>query len=112
MDNSQRNNVEQGKTIAIIAYITLFGLIAAFVMNSSKSNQFAKFHIRQNVGLLLIGLIAGALGMVPVVGSIISGIVGLAIFILWLIGLLGALKGEEKEVPYIGEQIQKNLASI
>ena len=39
--------VQEGKTIAIISYITIIGLIIAFIMNQSKKNSFASFHIRQ-----------------------------------------------------------------
>ena len=31
--------------MAIIAYITIFGLIAAYFMNNDKKNPFASFHI-------------------------------------------------------------------
>ena len=41
----------EGKNIAIIAYITIIGLIIAFVMNNEKKDHFASYHIKQSLGL-------------------------------------------------------------
>jgi len=41
----------QGKDIALISYLTLIGLLIAFVMNNDKKYEFAKFHIRQSLGM-------------------------------------------------------------
>lgn len=112
MSNIEKSNVEEGKTIAIIAYITLFGLIAAFVMNQSKNNSFAKFHIRQNLGLLIIGILAGAIQIIPLVGQIVGGIIGLVLLILWIMGLLSALNGSQKELPFVGAHFQKWFSTI
>ena len=43
--------VEEGKTMAIISYVTIIGLIIAFVSNNSKPNEFTSFHIRQSLGI-------------------------------------------------------------
>ena len=42
--NIQRspNSVEEGKTIAIIAYLTIVGLIIAFVLNNDKKTLSRK----------------------------------------------------------------------
>jgi len=49
--NLSSNTIEEGKTIAIIAYITIFGLLIAFLMNNDKKNSFASYHLRQSLGL-------------------------------------------------------------
>ena len=43
--------VKEGKTIAIISYITWIGLLIAFFMHNEKRNAFAAFHIRQSIGI-------------------------------------------------------------
>jgi len=54
---------KQGKTNAIIGYITMIGTIVAIILNMDKQNAFARFHIRQafgiNITYLLLGTIAG-----------------------------------------------------
>ncbi len=41
----ESGDIKQGKTIAIIAYLTFIGTIIAYFMNSENRNQFASFHI-------------------------------------------------------------------
>jgi len=47
--------VQDGKLMAIISYITVIGTFVAFIMNQNKHNSFASFHIRQTVGIFLVG---------------------------------------------------------
>lgn len=57
-----------GKDIALISYITLFGLVIAFVMNNEKKHEFAKFHIRQSLGIVLSAFALGVIGIIPILG--------------------------------------------
>ncbi|SRR5690554_5090061 len=104
--------VEEGKTIAIIAYITIFGLIAAFIMNTDKKNTFAAFHIRQSLGLGLTGLVLSFVNVIPILGWIVGILGSLLLIILWVIGLISALNGQEKPVPVLGEKYQEWLKGI
>lgn len=104
--------VEEGKTTAIIAYITIIGLIIAFIMNNDKKNSFAAYHIRQCVGLALTGLALSVINVIPLLGWIISFFGGIFMFILWIIGLIAAINGQEKPVPLLGEKYQEWLAGI
>lgn len=113
MENtSVKNNIEEGKNIAIISYITLIGLIVAFVMNKDKNNSFAKFHIRQNMGLLVIGLVSGILRVIPVAGEIIVMVVGVILLIFWIMGILSAFNGSQKELPFVGHLFQKWFSTL
>ena len=107
MENS---TVNEGKTIAIISYITFIGTIIAFIMNNEKKNSFASFHIRQMTGLISLQLLSF------VVSNYISGTLGLIIVlfavVLWFIGFLGAIQGEEKKVPLLGDQFQEWFKGI
>ncbi|WP_310992401.1 DUF4870 domain-containing protein [Aequorivita marina] len=106
------NSVEEGKTTAIIAYITIFGLLIAFIMNNDKKNTFAAYHIRQCIGLGAVGLASYIIGKIPYVGWIASLLIGLLLIVLWVIGLIGALNGQEKPVPVLGEQFQEWFKGI
>lgn len=101
----ENTSVSEGKTAAIIAYLTIFGTIVAYFMNSSKKNYFTSFHIRQMIGIVLLGLINKYV-VYDILGSTIGWILGVLVFVLWLIGFVGAIKGEEKEVPVVGEHFQ------
>jgi len=100
----ENTTVNEGKTTAIISYLWWIGLIIAFFMNNSKKNPFASFHIRQMLGLLLFSLLNGLL--YKFVGSTAGGIVGFGLFILWVIGFIGAIQGQEKKVPLVGDLFQ------
>lgn len=108
MDSNENKTVivNEGKNIAIIAYITLIGLIIAFVMNTEKKNDFAKYHIKQSLGLALTGLALGMIGMIPILGWIIN-ILGIFVLLyMWIMGLVNAVNGQEKPVPILGEKFK------
>lgn len=105
-----QNSIEEGKTTAIISYITIIGLIIAFVMNSSKKNAFASFHIRQMLGISLLSLINGFI--IGRFSSIASIVVSLGLLVLWVIALIGAVNGQEKKIPLLGDQFQEWFKSI
>lgn len=97
-------------TFAIVAYLWWIGFLIAYFKNQSERNPFSSFHIRQVLGLLLIN--TGASVVYKYIGDTIGSLLILATFILWLIGLVSAIKGEAKPVPLVGESFQswfKNL---
>ncbi len=104
--------VEEGKTMAIVAYITIFGLIIAFFINNDKKNPFTAFHIRQSLGLGLIGITLSIASYVPFLGWIISMLGSVVLIILWAMGLIGAVNGERKPAPFIGEKFQEWFKNI
>jgi len=108
-----------GKTIAIISYITLIGWIIAFVMYSSNKTQLAIYHIRQSLALIILGvlcyIIQVALLFIPFIGWVVSFLMifaGIGLLVLWIMGLISAINGEEKPVPVIGKKAQEILGGI
>lgn len=102
----------QGKNIAVIAYITIIGLIVAFVMNNEKKDAFAAYHIKQSLGLACTGLALGLIGMIPVLGWIIN-VVGIFVLLyMWVIGLMNAFNGKESPVPFLGEKFLEWFKNI
>ena len=105
------NNIEEGKQAAIISYVTIIGTVIAIFMNNEKRNEFASFHIRQALG---INLTYFALGYF--IGYFDSWMISSAywtfIFILWVFGFIGAVQGEQKLVPLVGEWYQKIFKSL
>ena len=97
--------VNEGKTIAIISYITWIGTLVAFIMNSNKRNAFAAFHIRQMIGLTILSLVNSFI-IYRFVGYMAFSIIGLGLMVVWIIGFIGAIQGEEKSVPLMGDMFQ------
>src|SRR5699024_10172267 len=104
--------IDNGKNIAIIAYLTIIGLIVAFVMNTDKKNPFGAYHIRQVLGLAVSGLALGIIGMIPFLGWLIGIIGGILILVMWISGLINAANGKEKPMPIMGKQYAKWFESV
>ena len=102
----ENQTAKEGKLTAIISHFWVIGLLIAFVLNMNKKNSFSSFYIRQMIGLNLLQLINVYI-IYSYLGSFIGWIVGVIIFILWAISLIGAIKSEEKLVPVVGEQFQQ-----
>ncbi len=102
---------DSGKTVAIIAYITLVGWIIALIMNNGSKTALGSYHVRQSLGIMCVGvllsIIAGVIGI-----WIISMIVNLALITFWLLGFISAIQGEMKPVPVLGEQFQEWFKGI
>ncbi|MEL4454506.1 hypothetical protein [Lutimonas vermicola] len=107
----KNQTVQEGKTIAIISYITVIGTLIAFIMNQNKQNYFASFHIRQAIGIFVLGLLVNFLQRYTDFGWL-DMLLGIGVFILWIIGLIGAIQGEEKRVPLLGDQFQEWFRNI
>lgn len=101
IENKTTTTQQEGKNIAIIAYITIIGLIVAFVMNNDK-NSYASYHIRQSLGLAVLGLALGVIGMIPIIGWIINFFGLFVLIYMWVIGLINAINNHEKPVPFLG----------
>lgn len=86
------------KTTSIVAYISWIGLIIAFVAGDKEG---AKFHINQALVIMLFSLVS-LLSFIPIVG-ILTGIWSIFMVVCWILGLVAAIKQEEKEVPLIGK---------
>ncbi|MCC6865712.1 MAG: hypothetical protein IT280_06075 [Ignavibacteria bacterium] len=103
--NFTPDDVNNGKTMAILAYLVFF---IPLLMDDMKNNNFVMYHTEQAIVLLIFNVIAG------VIGGITCGI-GLILYLPWLVflimGIMNASKGECKPLPLIGKFGEKfNLA--
>lgn len=101
-----------GKNIAIIAYLTVIGLIIAYVLNNEKRSELASYHIRQSLGIFLSIFILSTINYIPFIGWIIASIGILAMVILWVLGIISAANGTKKPVPLLGEYFQTMLSGL
>jgi len=106
-------DIEKGKTNAVISYMTIFGAIIAYFLNNEPQNKsaFASFHIRQSLGLWLTFF---ALGYI--VGSFDSWYVssGFYLFfaILFIYGFAGAASKKALPVPILGPFYQRIFSNL
>ena len=108
---SDRAN-EDAKRIAIISYITVIGLMIAFVMNNEKKHSYTHYHIRQSIGLCLTGFALAIFGVIPIIGWLIN-IVGIFfLFYMWVIALVNAINGKENPAPFLGRKYEEWFKTI
>jgi hypothetical protein len=98
------------KTKSIVAHITLIGWIIALVMNQSDKGPNTSFYLRQNLGLYIIAIAGSIIGMLTM--SVISTIISIAVLVLWVLSLLGALGGTQKPSPFVGDMFQQWFKAI
>ncbi len=93
-----------GKVIGIVSHITLIGWIVALIMNQNNKSEFGSFYIRQNLGLILFSFITA----IPYLGWVI----GIILFVFWIISLISAIQGKMIPIPLIGEKFQEWFKSV
>ncbi|MBC3845987.1 YtxH domain-containing protein [Winogradskyella echinorum] len=101
--------LSDGKNVGIIAHLWWIGWIIAMIMNNGNKTEHGSFYIRQTLGLLILSLVNYLLYFIS---PMIGGIVGLLLFVLWIMSLIGSLSGEKKPVFLLGEQFQDWFKSL
>lgn len=105
------NTIEEGKTLGLVAYLTLFGTLIAFFMNKDKGNPFTSFHIRQGFGLGMLYIIIAF-----VISSFDNMMISMSFWIffsvLYMYGIFSAITGKLNKIPMLGEFFQKAFKNI
>lgn len=100
----------ENRTAAILGYITIIGFIAAIFMHQNHKTPLGAFHLRQMLGMVLTAAAGAVCGVVPILGWVVWFLVVIGLFVLWIMGLLSALKGEMRPVPVLGAHYQRWFA--
>lgn len=113
------NSKSLNKTVAIVAYCTLIGWIISLVQVSSlegEERKFAAFHLRQMLILMLLGAAVSIVDtiffFIPYFGIFAINILSLAVFICWLIGLISAIQGQKRTIPFAGQAGENMLGDM
>ncbi len=101
------------KTTSWVSYLWWIGWIISLVTSNNMSPKppLVVFHLRQSLGLLAISTALWILNWMLIFSF--SGwywiymILSIGLFVLWLIGLIAAVQGEEKPVPVLGPLFQQ-----
>jgi len=82
--------------MAVLCYLGILVLVP--LLTDAKNDPFVKFHIKQGLVLLIVDIIASFIFWIPFIGWILW----LGIVILFIMGIVNAAGGKEKELPLIG----------
>ena len=114
---------DDGKTAGIISYFTIIGwLVAYFAMYKDNKTALASYQLRQTLLFHLASIVvyyaAGAIFAAAFfsggfsLGYTLYWVIKVGLFILWIIGFIGAINGETKPIPLIGEKAQSVFSGI
>jgi uncharacterized membrane protein len=94
-------------TAASLSYV--LGWLTGIVFLLLEKDPFVRFHAMQSVvvfgGLTILALL-------PVVGWVLSPLIMIVAFVLWLVLIFKAYQGEEFVLPVVGEFAKKQLNRI
>ncbi len=93
------SDISANKVMAILAYIGILVLIPLF---AAKESKFARFHTNQGLILFICNIVIYFISLIPGLKAI-CWILSVAALVFAIIGIIGAAKGETKELPLIGK---------
>lgn len=88
------------KVTGIVAYITWVGWLIAFLAGDKEG---AKFHLNQALVIWLGYIVAAVLGFIPFIGWILGLVLEIFLVVMFIMGIVSAIKEEETELPIIGQ---------
>ncbi len=111
--NQEEQTTTQSETpkgsegVNVVAVLSYIGILCLIPLLTAKEDEFAQFHAKQGLVLLIAGVIGMVIGAVPVIGWLLAPFITLAWLIFSIIGIINVVKKEKKELPLIGQYAQK-----
>ncbi len=96
MPLSDEQDIEQNKIWALLAYIHILFLIPLL---AKKESKFAQFNAKQGLIMFVLEFFV----WIPILGWLL----GIALFIVWIIVVINVLQGKYWKIPVIGDLTEK-----
>lgn len=101
-------DIVENKAFCILSYLGILFIIGLIAQPNSK---VVKFHANQGLILFIaeiaLGIAGGLVGIIPFVGAIITGIIGMATSVMtiaaFIYQLVNIMDGKVKKLPLIGD---------
>jgi uncharacterized membrane protein len=98
-----------------IAYITIIPAIVFLIIEPFKRSSFVRFHAWQSIFFfvawavidILVGVIQNLVPSAVFLTFTVLQLVGIAIFVVWLIVFISAFGGKRMKLPVIGDLAEK-----
>ncbi len=104
-----------------LAYFTIIPAVVFLLVEPYSRNRFVRFHSFQCLGACLVAVVVGALlrvvgfvvFLIPGVGHLlvwlVSMLVSLAFFAVWVVLVVKALQGEMFKLPVVGDFADRQI---
>ena len=114
---------DDGKTAGLLSYFFVLGWsMAFFTFHKNEKTRLSSFQLRQTL-LLYISYLTIRFSVILFLGHVwpstgmfslfhLLMLINVTFIVLWVIGLVGAINGEEKPIPFFGQQAQVVFAGI
>ncbi len=98
-----------------IAYITIIPAIVFLILEPYKKSSFVRFHAWQSIFFfvawaaidILIGVVQNLVPSAVFLTLTVLQLVGLAIFVVWIVVFVSAFNGKRFKLPLIGQLAEK-----
>ena len=101
-----------------LAYVTIIPAIIFLIVAPYNKNSYVRFHSWQCIFLAIawfaLDIVLMILGRMPFIGWftwMLWPLVGLCLFILWIVCLIQAFNGKKFKIPFIGDLAEKQAGS-
>ena len=91
--------------MSVLCYLGIL-IIIPFVTGASN-DPAVKFHIKQGLALIISFVVGMFIGVIPVIGWIISPLLFLFNIVMLILGIINAASGKQKELPLLGQLANK-----
>ncbi len=92
----------QGKTKAIVAYLTFIGLLISYFLNREDKHAFTTWHIKNMFGLVILLFVSIAFQNYEIGFYIYWTAV-----VLWIYSFFMVLTNKQKAIPYLSDKFQE-----
>ena len=93
-------DVADNKIMAALSYI---GILFLVPLLAKKDSKFAQEHAKQGLVLCIAYVALMVIGIIPILGWIVSFVGSIALLVLDIIALVKCLGGEFYEIPVVGK---------
>jgi len=100
-------DVQKNKILIAVCYVFSFLFFVPLLID--KSSSYCRFHANQQLTLfifaVILGLALAVIGLIPVLGAIIGVLAGLCMLALVIALAYGAYSGMAVRIPFVGNMI-------
>lgn len=110
--NSSEQKPQNKNAMAAFAYVLFF----IPLLTGDKKDPYVRYHVKQGLVLFILGVIVWIINMFLYqifpyyswyIARIISWVLNLGVFVLFVIGIINAFSSKEKPLPLIGKIAEK-----